>query len=305
MDNECNSLDTFIQDNFKHLFPVPSVCGRCLYHYTSVNVLEILSRGETDLYLTKCSELNDDAELNLGVEVVLNYFERHPDKAWGATRVKIDLFKPYPEAVPWTFSLSREPDSLYQWIAYTDKHLGGVNIGVDFDELQRLVQKNNKATPESIESLMLLAPCIYVEGLQADDADKLMDFVFGKYRDVLSAGSAVLDSRMTKDMLRTYLTISLTFLVASVIKGYAFHYENEWRIVLIPSEHEVKNRGRQIGGRSRIASGIFGKEHRFADIWRTVCVSPQGSNKSLSDLILSARNIPLISATSKVTYNGR
>lgn len=296
MDINDNRFDNFIVANFPNLLPRKADgSGAMLYHYTMTDVLEILSKPEADLLLTKCSFLNDDAEFELGIKVVMDFLRRNPSyNNCGVVQGIVDEFRQYAESVPWIFSLSREADSLYQWIAYTDKHKGGINIGIDFARLQRLVQDNNKVSRTYGESLMFLAPCFYVEELFSKELDILMHYVFGEYKSHLAIKG---DQR--------YITIFLIFIVASLVKSKPFEYENEWRIVVIPSSQDLELRYTELGGRPRIFSGIFGKEQVFKDIWVEVKVSPQGSNFGLADLIMKARGVTCPLVKSKITYNGR
>lgn len=306
MDQFDNRLDKFIASKFKKLFPAEDDQGaQCLYHYTTIGAFEILSQSDTDLLLTKCSALNDDAEFSLGIKVVLDYFKRYKDMSLGVTEEIITDFKNYPECLPWIFSLSRESDSLYQWIAYTDKHSGGANIGIDFNNLMQLVQENNRATAKNIESLMFLSPCFYVKDTFSNETDTLIKFVFGEYRNKLFTHYDESDSIMAKADYYKYITIFLTFLVASVIKDMSFHYENEWRIVSIPSTEDFKSRFVVLGDKPRIRSGIFGKCSKFSDLWRSVMVSPHGVNLDLVEMIVKAREIGCKVRKSTITYNGR
>lgn len=295
MDTEYNSLDQFIKGNFPKLYPKKNGNGRrTLYHYTLKKTLNILLKPDADLLLTKCSCLNDDAEFKLGIEVVMNYLKRKPEMNRGIVRGLLDDFLQYDESLPRTFSLTRESDSLYQWIAYTDKHLGGINIGFDFEKLQKLVQTNNRANANNIESLMFLAPCFYVRKLRSRNLDKLMDFVFGKYRDGLKTS---LDQR--------YITIYLIFIVASLVKGFPFRYENEWRIVCIPSRDDIVKRAKEIAGKSRLFSGIFNAKNKLIDIWSSVTISPHGSVDERVCSILKRKAVKSKFLKSKITYNGR
>lgn len=308
MDIRENSLDKYIADKFKDLLPKETKDRRkLLFHYTTTDVLEILSRNDADIYLTYCSALNDDAEFLLGLKVVMDYFKRHSGASCGLGMEIFDDFRRYPEACPWTFSFTTERDSLYQWIAYTDKNFGGVNIGVDYNELQNLIQKNNQAKASSLESVIFLAPCFYVSETSSDETDKLMDFAFGAYRDrVLQEQERTQKYReMTKHQFRAYVTICISFIIASLIKGKPFRYEHEWRIVTIPSADELKKHFAVLGGRPRVASNLFGFNQCFNHIWREVNISPHGDREHLVRLILSARSMSVNCQKSKITYNGR
>lgn len=305
MDIRENSLDKYIADKFKDLLPKETKDRRkLLFHYTTTDVLEILSRDEADIYLTHCSALNDDAEFLFGLKVVRNYFKRHPNASNGVSMENFDDFRQYPEACPWTFSFTTECDSLYQWIAYTDRNFGGVNIGVDYNELQKLVQKNNQVNASSLESVIFLAPCFYVAGTSSDKTDELMDFAFGGYRNYVLKSMPKPDE-MTKSQFGAYVTICISFIIASLIKGQPFCYEHEWRIVTIPSAKEIRERFAVLGGRPRVASNLFGFNQCFNHIWREVNISPHGDREHLVRLILSARSVSVNCQKSKITYNGR
>lgn len=72
-----NELDEYIETNLGHLFPKGND-ARTLYHYTTVDTFEVMTRRDADFICTYCAAMNDSAEFSIGIKLIRDYMRRHP-----------------------------------------------------------------------------------------------------------------------------------------------------------------------------------------------------------------------------------
>ena len=186
MDKSNNMLDNWFIDNFPNYNRVNR-----LYHYTSIDTLEILTRRDGDFLLTYYENLNDYSEVKLGWSVLIECFQEvFPAFKEKGFRERLNRgFDDYicqkRYLMPWIASFSAERDSLYQWIAYTPRDVGGVSLSFDKRKLFAKVQNRNTGYgsfnwDEEFKPCVFLAPCLYLKQ-DIDIIVKFFKFLSGSY----------------------------------------------------------------------------------------------------------------------------
>lgn len=253
-----------VLDAIGDMMPAGLVMPERLYHYTTFDVWQALASGNADLCCTDFHELNDSREYNYGFNCMAEVFARDSgnDKnlASQLQRLKntvLGLGCLYAYS-PWVFSLSKERDSLHQWVSYTDKIDGGVAIGLAADKL--LNHLNSRGCPTLSKCRSYLVPCLYAKGgrftLDGRDIDlvglfeRLVDGV-GGYENV--------------DGFRDVL-----LLLASMIKDSSFSVEQEWRVVLQFEELDMSARADVVGGKLRVPFVLRSTPEMYALIGEVV-----------------------------------
>ena len=291
-----NELDKFIVKNFPSLFP-PGIGGaRFVYHYTTVDTFEVLTRETADFMCTYCGALNDKAEFATGIKLLERFFASNSSLAYGVSSTTLRNIATEPEFAPWTMSFSLDGDSLNQWIAYTDRHNGGVSIGFDIDQLLNTV--NNLKTANQ---LMYFVPCLY-ESAHRNEIEMLLDFLFGPYRDGLYKLSLERGLVIDHDALMKMITLSIALIFAAMVKDESFRQEQEWRLVLQPLDELLTQKCDFIGGKPRLRSNLFGKDFILMRSIKDIICSPHGQMYGRACMIARLRNIPVMPRMSKSTY---
>ena len=200
---------------------LPSV----LYHYTTAEVLDKVLAEKGDLRCTYFRDLNDSAEFWTGYDYFVNYCKR---KDIGDEGVKVlcslkdkwnKLQELYVEA-PWVISFSTEKDSLYQWVAYTDKKKGGVAIGFDRAKLEDAIIKSAECHNRAV----MLLPCFYVRRRKKNDTRPDTEFVNEKLDDLIEffLEKIAVDATTWLQNLETAILI-----FSSIVKDDTFDAEHE------------------------------------------------------------------------------
>lgn len=207
-----------------------------LYHYTTFGVWEALASGKADLCCTDFHELNDTREYYFGLKCIKRALKAHfeNDKSNGvdelckkfgemASLLKgLDRFYLYS---PWVFSLSAARDSLHQWVAYTDKNVGGVALGISRTKLEKHLEHfraNERAAGRNCHCELL--PCLYVKqdgGFYINRCKVDFIKIFETLHDLFC-----------KDKGEENGIQLVILLLASIIKDYPFADEDEWRVIL-------------------------------------------------------------------------
>lgn len=305
--------NTFSADQLREQYlkidgKTPAISRSTVYHYTSLNVLNEMCKENGDLFCTHFMSLNDNQEFFLGLSIVLNQLE----SVLRAKKTKPDVIELFQkitsrnvlhflrtEAIaPWITSFSDDPDSLYQWVAYTDRKEGGVAIGFDIGllrEKEKLIQTN----PDSKRAI----GCRFEKCLYTDDHNlsiHVRRFLDEELNLTISA-----PSKYKNKQIEILATI---YILASTIKNPSFCQEKESRLIMLPTLPEASIRYRFVGGKPRIATKFFGQSRELAEAITSVVISPHGDRaKLISAVNLLRRQLGLkfpiyVSCSS---YNGR
>ena len=280
MDQKNNSLDSFIARSFPDKFPsVINVGGkevRPIYHYTSVDVFEKMLHVGADFYLSESSLLNDSAEFKTGLRILDEYkVKAGADVFEGLTLEHVESRVQNPADEPWIMCFSADPDSLGQWISYTDRAKGGVSVGFDISRLQNKI-KNGYAKwireDKRFGCPMYLVPCFYTK---KDDRAilNLLDYMFGEYRHTALKNCPYCDL-----MSRRSIIMEIMLIFCSMIKHESFHAEKEWRLVFIPHSEDRVLQYSFLGGKPRLRSRMFEDNGMLRNEILDVVVSPYGTS---------------------------
>lgn len=299
-------VDDMIRQYLKADGKPPKPSDRIIYHYTSLDVLNEMCKENGDLFCTHFMSLNDSQEFFLGVNLVINKLPTilSPSEI---RQYKLEHFQEnaYNEMLqmlrtesiaPWVTSFSADPDSLYQWVAYTDRKQGGMAIGFDITLLNKhvsLVQDNPK-----LNHVIgcRLEKCQYVDSTSLD----------AHIRNVIVswlAGST--SSKKTNTKASIFAAI---YILASTIKNQSFSQEKESRLIMIPTRKEGSRRYKFVGGKPRIATEFFGTKHKLAKAISSVVISPHGDRSKLVssvNLLRQQLNLTFPIFLSSSSYNGR
>lgn len=223
-----------------------------LYHYTSIAGLNDILCSRS-VWASDCRYLNDEKELVHALQLFLSRFD-------GATRKALSL------ALSWhnlsrahcVFSLSRSPEVLSQWRAYSDDGRGAA-LGFKRKHLPGIGQQPPR----------VLVDCVY------DDHHEFIDGVVERCEhDIV----ALLKMHKEEPAVNSFCCLvdenpqPLVRLYAELlrIKNPAFREEQEVRLVLSAPMKQV---------RTRVAKGLIVPyvEHEFVDkdeehLW---CVAPE------------------------------
>ena len=287
----------------------PAASKNTIYHYTSVDVLNEMCKDSGDLLATHFMSLNDSNEFFLGVQLALKELEKCPvlpreirdvlpDFQKNA-RKQIVSFLRSESIVPWIVSFSQEPDSLSQWVSYTDRSRGGVAIGFDRNALQLAIKKQDAETGSTNAMLVsALTDCHYTNGNDAED------WLRKKFSSLISKnGNGVSSLREQQKRI-----LAAVFLCATAIKNKSFSSERETRLVLIASHDAARPRYRFVGGKPRIETKLFGPGRELHKAISSVVISPQGNRSRLISAVNILRKqhglkFPIYVSTS--SYNGQ
>ena len=291
-----NELDAYILEHLNHLLPEVINGERLVYHYTTINTFEALTKEKADFVCTYCGALNDKAEFSTGIELLERYFKQHPHASCGLSMVTLKSMAEVPEFGSWSMSFSSVGDSLNQWISYTDRHEGGVSLGFNVDDLFNRIKQATRAP-----QLLYLVPCLYAS-MHEKEIEGLISFLFGPYRDALYKQCMMRGCLVDASQSLAMITLSISLIFAAMVKDESFREEKEWRIVLQPFD-EVITRGCEfLGGKPRLYTHLFGKDFQIAQSIRDVVCSPHGMVNSKVQMIANLRKLAVKPRASKSTY---
>ena len=291
-----NELDDYIQTHLRHLFPAEVNAERLVYHYTTVDTFEALTREKADFVCTYCGALNDKAEFSTGIGLLERYFASNPHLAGGLSTNTLKNMAEEPAFGSWTMSFSSMGDSLNQWISYTDQHNGGVALGFSLDDLFTRISQSKKSA-----QLLYLVPCLY-ESVHNEEINELLGFLFGPYRDRLYKRCAKMNCPVDKSKSLAMITLSVALIFAAMVKDGSFREEKEWRIVMQPFDDSVTRGCEFIGGKPRLHTHLFGRDYLVARSIKDVVCSPHGQVSNKIRMIATLRNLAATPRTSKSTY---
>ena len=286
--------------------PMSDSSNGLIYHYTSLEILELFLKFDGDFWCTQFCSLNDRTEMTMGATVAAGYFKIH----YGWTVEKCLWFRKLYEdfvfrnmaIMPWVFSFSRARDSLYQWGMYTNRAKGGVAVGFDRRWLIDLIDRRPcqySAAANMTGTLckyqlydLRLLPCLYVRS-DSEKIEELMALSFEGCENEISRLSELApgDRISDEDVLRVMSAI-LNF--SPIIKHESFIHEEEERLVLYPKTRnlvDVELKGGKPRWRSYISEAIkihndkgeFGKDQlrEFRHLIKEIMISPHGDQQSL------------------------
>lgn len=318
-----NTLKPFaLHEELKKRFPDHFRPG-LVYHYTTKDVLFELTKGDSKLFATYFRTLNDNQEYNKGLSYVLeNYLPQH-------NKDILKLLKPYiedddewlkretpnkPILFPWVMSLSRSADSLYQWRAYTDPDDGGVAIGFDFEELEKLTsisvsarRARKDSDPTALAYELHFLPCLYLDEESKEDvarANKILDFLFKEWYEVRKK-----EAGFTKREDCAVLALVVANLFALITKNASFRDEHEVRLVLFLKDPKYFGNISFVGGKPRIEiplprdTGI-----KVNSLIKKVIISPHGDKcmlRSIVDMAAIKNGLNYKIKRSVSSFNGR
>ena len=245
---------------------------RIVYHYTGIDVLDVLMSDSADLYGTHSEALNDDAEFWSGYNYVLRFLREKKGWSeimisWATARFKERFEKG--DIAAWVMSFSREEDSLYQWVAYTDRKVGGCAIGFDRQELDTAAKSSNANYPNV---LLGLSPCLYL----CQD-EKVMDGILDLLYDEFLQGCYGAQGA-TMPQIQNKLELVMV-LFSALVKHESFKCEREWRLLALTNEQYDSSLVSIIGRKPRLPFQVFGPKRKVRDAVRKIVISPQGLTK--------------------------
>ena len=283
----------------------PKPSDKTVFHYTSLDVLNEMCKEDGDLLCTHFMSLNDSQEFFYGVNIVLNKLPSILSRKGiqmqklGYSRQKI-----YTEVLqrlraeniaPWITSFSSDPDSLYQWVAYTDRKQGGVAIGFNTSLL------NTKVTDvQRNPNLNKLIGC-RLEKCRYTDSVNLDLYVYRVVSSMLAQ-----PAKNNTDFETSI--VAAVYVLASTIKNCSFSQEKESRLILLPTRKEALRRYKFVGGKPRIATEFFGKNRELAKAISSVVISPHGDRDKLVstvNLLRQQYGLKFQIYQSDSSYNGR
>ena len=257
-----------------------------IYHYTSPDVfVKILQDG---LWATHTDFLNDDMEIKHGERLAELVFSAEPLKT-----VHKDIRKSLNNLDVYITCFAKEPDSLYQWKAYTPH--GGFAIGFSRKELfeaanSKLLQEGTEerkmldmhkafATYNEISSeksqFFFLEKCIYSPELIVKE---MVDEV--KNTAIQAPGMFDVASRELKrkygilEVMDNFAFIPILKLLCCMAKNKTFHIESEERLICI-GDKSLRKKVELIGNKPRIKIPCDPEDLR--KMIKTVKVSPHGN----------------------------
>lgn len=306
-DTNC-SIDQILKDYFKTDGEPPEPSETTVYHYTSLAVLNEMCKDNGDFFATHFMSLNDTREFFLGVQIALEQLANCPT-------LPVKIRDNYPSfqsdardnivwllrkeiLSPWIVSFSKDPDSLSQWVAYTDRIQGGVAVGFDLRILQAAAKEAQARVLPPARISFHMTRCRYTD--ESDLPDRIIRF----FKSVTTRpGFGRLTTMEQKRRL-----VAAVFLCAASIKHKSFSQEKEFRLVLLPSSSEVFRRYRFLGGKPRIKTDLFMGGNHLAQAISSIVISPQGDHRKLVttvNLLRRQHNLKFPVFFSTSSYNGQ
>lgn len=275
-----------------------------LYHYTSLETaMSIL--GDDDhcgFAFTHYRFLNDRDEYSAGLKIAKNLIDNESGNILGSAKGEllklVDKGENDMSLCPYVLSFSTEQDSTPQWMAYTDKHSGGLAIGLDRALIEQTVRKVASARSDGFQlEDVVLAPCIY-----CDYKDKKLLDSFGNVLRAMFSNINFAYSQDTHDQFIRWCAARI-FQFAALVKSNAFSSENEWRLVIRPVDFDYASDILFIGGKPRLKPPMLDLKHCVSQIVR----SPHGNKdriKITAKLLAMKLGCDVNVTKSKITYCG-
>lgn len=258
-----------------------------LWHYTSVEVLEFLLKGEVSF--THYKFLNDDEEVECGIRLLKKIAEEEKSNIIKESFVENSYFPSIAYSDTYLFCLSEDGDSLYQWRSYTPR--GGIAIEFDkvmlFESLRGAIVKD-ETLMRSI-SRFKHAKCRYSE-VHARKAIMLLIAHYERTEKTGCLGGCKELSLLYERVTRILLTQ----------KNPTFNFEKEERLLL---QGELRSRIEFIAGKPRIVL----RNPDIAKAIKTVRLSPHGDvkrNRLLVEMMRDKYGLQFDIDQSKSSYNG-
>lgn len=308
IENDC-SIGHIVNDYLKTEEMPLKIPERTLFHYTSLDVMNEMCKENGDFLATHFMSLNDTHEFFLGVQLALRELESCPSlpedilndlpQFQTDARKRIVSLLNSGDISPWIVSFSKEPDSLSQWVSYTDRIQGGVAIGFDSSIIQKAIREEEDGPLFSTSKLSFhMTRCRYTNDNNAKDWLKT---VFNNVTTSVPFKSASLNERKQR-------ILATIVICAAAIKNKSFSPERESRLVVLCSQEELRKRYKFVGGKPRIETRLFGNKYKMAQAISSVVISPQGNRaKMISTVNLLrqklGRDIPIWLSMS--SYNGQ
>ncbi len=254
-----------------------------LYHYTTADVLDKLLEEDGDLRCTYFGDLNDSAEFWAGYDYFVYYYERNGEsrivQKLQDLRGRWDkLHKLYGNTL-WLMSFSAEKDSLYQWVAYTDRQKGGVAIGFDKAKLENAA----KASTERTNRDVMLLPCFYVRRRKRKDSRNESEFVDKRLDGLIEF---IMENYGSKS--NSWEELETAILVfSSIVKDKVFSEEHEWRLIVLTKDTMSCKGAKVIAQKARLPLGIGEKgKRKVGELISEIQTSPHGNQKRLMHSIM-------------------
>ena len=264
-----------------------------LCHYTTADVLDKLLAENGDLRCTFFCDLNDSAEFWAGFDYFANCCKRNGagddcERVFCNLKEKWSNLQGLYVEAPWVLSFSTEKDSLYQWVAYTDRQKGGVAIGFDKAKLEIAIQE---ASGRYNRKAMLL-PCFYVKRRKKNDNRPDAEFVDKKLDNLIK----FLLDKIDRDNPNYHQELETAILIfSSIVKDIAFSAEHEWRIVVLTTDFASCKGAEVIAGKARLPLGICEEgKRKVGELISEIRMSPHGNQNRL----LHSAMLPKFSAPS-------
>ena len=259
----------------------------CLWHYTSVDVLEFFLKGEVSF--THYKFLNDDEEVVCGIRLLKEFAEEGDSDFLKDIFIKNSYFTSNGFDDTFLFCLSKDGDNLYQWRSYTSK--GG--IAVKFDKVMlfeafRDSIVNEDALVKSI-SRFTHAKCRYSE-VHARRAIKLLIAHYEKSKETSCLGGCKELGLLFERVMRILLTQ----------KNSSFAFEQEECFLL---QGDLRSQIEFIAGKPRIIL----RNPQIANAIKAVRLSPHGDvkrNRLLVEMMRDKYGLKFDIDQSKSSYNG-
>lgn len=218
---------------------------RRLYHYCRAQSLKYLVRQDSDIWCTHCNHLNDPEECWTGIRMFFDYLKKRAillenvyellrENAWqNSLWHKVFGKDGHSKLMPFTFSLSEEPDNPKMWKEYTNNC--GYRLSFDADALEqnvcRVHETLSRLDPYNIMVLSLW-PCFYEES-DATAVEKIFDGLVADISEDLAVLSNNLDNPIAGRSILSKINS-----VAPLIKAEKWSYEKEWRLIMVRSNFE-------------------------------------------------------------------
>lgn len=312
----------YLHEEFKRKFP-KMFPEKCVYHYTSSDVLDKFTSAEASIYATHYRALNDDSEYEKGMEYVLGKYllkckptihrllKRTFPKLYEDDDTEDNPFL----YTPWVTSFSRSPDLLSQWIAYTPHMSGGVAIGFDFAKLEKLIQtsvcvrrKRYSVDETALDYEIHFLPCVYL-GDGYEMVNKILDYLFGSYWQKLCISIQDTAKGKEKDKRKAIAALLIANLFAAIAKDASFSSEQEFRLVMLVKNEAYLKKMEFIGGKPRLKVPIEEETRvKINKLISSVTISPHGDRRLLRSVIDFAKHregLGFSIICSKSPYNGR
>ena len=259
----------------------------CLWHYTSVDVLEFFLKGE--IAFTHYKFLNDDEEIECGIRLLKKIAEEEKCDLLKESFVQSPYFSSEGFDGTYLFCLSKDGDNLYQWRSYTPK--GGVAVEFDkiilFESLRDAIVKDE--TMIRAVSRFKHAKCRYTE-VYARKAIMLLISHYENTKDKGCLGGCKELGLLFERIMRILLTQ----------KNSTFAFEEEERFLL---QGDLRTYIEFIAGKPRIVL----RNSDIAKAIKTVRLSPHGDvkrNRLMVEIMRDKYGLKFDVDQSRSSYNG-